>query len=145
VLTRRQLVIGLVASLAMTGPALARDFSSEVEAKLSSQGYEIESVARTLLGRVRILARNAEGEREIILNPRTGEILRDLWLTRGKSGQSMLLDDNGKSGKGNDNSGSGSGDDDDDDDEDNSGSGGGSGGNSGEGGSGGSGGGDDDD
>ncbi len=116
----------------MTGPAFARDFASEVEARLATEGYEIESVARTLLGRVRILARSTDGEREIILNPRTGEILRDVWLSRGNSGQSTLLDDDGNSGKGGGDEDKDE-DKDEDDGEDNSGSGGG-GGNSGHGG-----------
>ena len=107
-LTRRQLVIGLVVGTALTGPAWARDFASEIERRLTRQGYEIESVARTLLGRVRILARNADGEREIILNPRTGEILRDLWISGGRSGQSSILNDDDDDDR----------DDDDDDDED---------------------------
>lgn len=125
------MLAGLVAGAMLAGPAFAQDFASEIERRLLRQGYRIETVGRTLLGRVRILARNSEGEREIILNPRTGEILRDLWIARGSSGRPKLSGDDdgdgdhGNSGKGsgednsgNDNSGSDSGDGGDGDDGD---------------------------
>ncbi|MES2145971.1 MAG: hypothetical protein V4516_16855 [Pseudomonadota bacterium] len=106
-LTRRQMLAGLVAGATLAGgPALAQDYASEVERRLVRQGYRIEAVGRTLLGRVRILARNSEGEREIILNPRTGEILRDLWIARGSSDRPEVSGgddgdgDHGNSGKG---------------------------------------------
>lgn len=51
--------------------AIARD--------LSRQGYREIEVTRTWLGRIRIEAKSATGEREIVVNPRTGEILRDYW------------------------------------------------------------------
>ncbi len=84
-LNRRQFTVGLATLPALAGPAFAQDFAADLQASLEQDGFRIESVGRTLLGRVRILAQNASGEREIILNPRTGEILRDLWITRGKT------------------------------------------------------------
>jgi hypothetical protein len=140
-LTRRHFVIGLFAGVALARPAHAQDFAVEIESQLRRRGYRIEAVGRTLLGRVRILAENSEGQREIILNPRTGEILRDLWIARGKSGPSTLLEGNG----GRDNSGKGGGDDDDDDDDDVDDDNSGSGGNSGHGGGGSNSGGSEDD
>lgn len=48
-----------------------------VTASLMAQGYEVQLVHWTLLGRIRIVAVNATIRREIVINPNTGEILRD--------------------------------------------------------------------
>ena len=117
-LNRRQFLVGLAAVPILAGPARAQDFSAELQERLRREGFRIESVGRTLLGRVRILAQSGSGEREIILNPRTGEILRDLWLSGGRNGSS-----NGGSG-GTQGGGDDDDDDDDEDDDDNSGHGG---------------------
>ena len=122
------IVFGLTAGFAVS--ALAATFEDTVVAQLKSQGYQSITVERTLLGRVKIVGQISDGRREIILNPRTGEILRDLWLV--KSGGPVVP-------KIRDGSGHDGGDDGGEDpgDGDNSGegnSGGGGGGNSGEGG-----------
>ena len=54
-------------------PAVARS----VIADLQAQGYGEIEITRTFLGRLRIVAEGPLGEREIVLNPRTGVILRD--------------------------------------------------------------------
>ncbi len=46
--------------------------------QLTREGYERITISRTWLGRTRILAEKGEIEREIVLNSRTGEVLRDL-------------------------------------------------------------------
>lgn len=74
---RRAFLALLAASLA-TGPARAADPVAAIVGELERRGYTQISVSRTLLGRARILARGPQGRREIILNPATGEILRDL-------------------------------------------------------------------
>lgn len=132
----------LGAGLGAGAPAFAADYTDTVIAELQSQGYGRIETEVTWLGRVRIVARRDEGSREIILNPRTGEILRDLWLlSTGEAGRSLLIgggtddgiddgdidddwdgddddgDDDGDDDD-DDNSGSGSGSDDDDDDRD---------------------------
>ena len=108
-------VVGLGSIAAST--AAAAPFEDAVVAQLESQGYSSITVERTLLGRVKIIGQIDGGRREIILNPRTGEILRDLWSA--KSGKS----DGPKIQRSPDNSGSGGGtnggDDGDDDDDDN--------------------------
>lgn len=129
---RRQLLIGLAAvagtQLCAGGAALAAGFADEIVAQLRKQGFGNIVVERTWLGRIRILAERSDARREIILNPGTGEILRDLWLS--KSGTPVqgarISDDDDNDGA--DNSGQGGGgdsDDSEDDDEadDNSGSG----------------------
>lgn len=48
-----------------------------VTASLQAQGFEVTLVHWTLLGRIRIIAVSADIRREIVINPNTGEILRD--------------------------------------------------------------------
>ena len=49
---------------------------------LDMQGYEIVSESRTMLGRIRIVARNHLHEREIVISPTTGEVKRDVVTRR---------------------------------------------------------------
>lgn len=77
---RRVFLSALCASLACASAGYAASYEDAVVAQLRAQGYGKISTERTLLGRVRILARMGATSREIILNPRTGEILRDIVL-----------------------------------------------------------------
>ena len=53
-------------------------YAQEIVAQLQIMGYERFTIGRTLLGRIRIFAELPDDDsREIIVNPRTGEILRD--------------------------------------------------------------------
>lgn len=134
---RRAFLIGLVAGAAVVGPALAQGLVDDVVAQLKRQGFRSVVTERTLLGRVRIVASRGDGSREIIINPRTGEILRDLWTSKsGGKGKVEIIEER----SGSDRSDDDDDEDDDEDDEDDS-SGSGSGGSGG----GGSGGDDDDD
>jgi hypothetical protein len=121
---RRAFLLGVAAGLALAGPALAaRDHVADIVKALKAQGYRDINVARTLLGRTRITAKGKRGTREIIVNPATGEILRD--LRTGSGADDILGGDSGRgSGDGDDDT---SGDDDDDDggDDDDDGDGGG--------------------
>lgn len=65
-------------SCAMT-PAVAQTVEESILAQLSEQGFEQFDVRRTLLGRIRIVARGNGLIRELVFNPVTGEILRDYW------------------------------------------------------------------
>lgn len=58
-------------------PALGADLADGIVSQLRAQGFTSVDVSTTLLGRVRILAESGASRREIVLNPRTGEILRD--------------------------------------------------------------------
>ena len=137
---RRLFLSGLTTSLALvasTGSVLASSFSEDVVAQLVKLGFSDITAETTLLGRVRIVAKRSDGVREIVLNPRTGEVLRDTWLpTAGGTAPRTVLndidngedggDDNSGDNSGGDNSGSGSGNDDSKEDrDDNSGHGGG--------------------
>jgi hypothetical protein len=129
---RTPLHLATMLAVLLTGSAAFADFEQDIVRQLQDMGFSQVEVTRTLLGRVRITAAGADGTREIILNPNTGEILRDLWLRQeGGSSDRTLLD--GGEGRQDRSSGSGSsgGDDDDDDDDDSSDSNSGGSGNSG--------------
>ena len=63
------------------GGAFAAALQDQLIDQLKNQGFTEIRISRTLLGRVRIKAEGGGFEREIIFNPRTGEILRDFWET----------------------------------------------------------------
>jgi hypothetical protein len=50
----------------------------EMVAELTAAGFTYIEIHRTFLGRARLVAYSATEVREVILNPTTGEILRDL-------------------------------------------------------------------
>ncbi len=145
---RRRLFWVLAAAVIAGSAAAAQSLQDGLVRQLRGQGYETFDIGRTLLGRVRIVAEGREQRREIIFNPRTGEILRDYWqLLDGAEADGGGLISSGSGSSGSGSSGSGHDDDDDDDeddddenDDDDDGGSGGSGGSGGNGGSGGSGG-----
>lgn len=112
-----------VAMLVFTLGAPVASFADVVDdfrSALSQQGYSQVEVIRTLLGRTRIVATNEQGVRELVINPRTGEVLRDVWTTHsGKTLPPVLSDLNSLASQENGGSGgSGYRDDDGDDDDD---------------------------
>jgi hypothetical protein len=113
---RRIFVAAICVGLVSANVAMARDFADTIISQLRSQGYTEVTVTSTWLNRTRIFAQSDDAQREIILNPRTGEILRDLYIG-GDSG-SRIYDDGDNSGSGNSGHGNGGDDDDDDDDDD---------------------------
>lgn len=133
-MNRRQLLRGAMAlggaQVMAVLPAMAATFVEQIVAQLQAQGFQDIQVERTWLGRARIQAMRDGTSREIVVNPTTGEILRDLWLSQsGTEARKITIgDDNGghgdASGSGNDgsggggsgNSGHGGGDDDSGDD-----------------------------
>jgi hypothetical protein len=115
-LRRRDFLIGSAIGLATATSAAAQGFVDSIIAQLREQGFQTVLQERTLLGRVRITASRGGGKREIIVNPRTGEILRDLW-TPGAGGSPTIEIIDDKSGKG---GGGNTPDPDEDDDEDDS-------------------------
>ena len=138
------LAAGLLTLGPMVAPVMAQDIGDVLVAQLRDQGFAVQSLETTWLGRLRILATRGGGQREIIVNPRTGEILRDIFT--GHSGGATILDPVARNSGGTSGGGSGKGsvkgsdggsqdpDDSSDDDRDyNSGSGGSGGGSSGSG------------
>ena len=118
---RRRLAAAVLALLALGGPTHAASFAEDVIRQLQAQGFSEFDILTTLLGRTRIIATGANGRREIVLNPLTGEILRDLWLDR--DGDDEDDDDNRSGTSGGQGGSSGDDGDDDGDDGDRSGSG----------------------
>lgn len=57
--------------------ASAEAVAEAIVRQLRALGYSEVDVSRTILGRERIVARTKTRSREIVVNPRTGEILRD--------------------------------------------------------------------
>ena len=127
---RRRLIIGVlavgVAQALAALPALAATFVEQIVTQLQAQGFTEIEVETTWLGRALIQAQRADTRREIVLNPNTGEILRDLWGSKsGVESRKITIgddggDDNRGHGGGDDgggNSGSGGGDSDDDDED----------------------------
>ena len=119
---RRQLLTGILGAMGVQMltalPALSQTFVEQVITQLRAQGFQSIEVERTLLGRTRIAALRTDGSREIVLNPNTGEILRDLWTstsgrTSGRINIGSAAGEDSNSGPGgddhNDNSGHGSG------------------------------------
>lgn len=100
----RSAMTGLIlAGLSATASA-AQDNLNSVIRQLRAQGYSKVEVERTWLGRYRIEARGPAGEREIVLNERTGEVLRDYIDDEGDDHD----DDSGHGSSGSGTSGSGS-------------------------------------
>lgn len=62
-------------------PAAARTVEEQILENLAVQGYQIVEHGYTFLGRLRIVAENGIYHREIVVNPGTGEILRDYAIT----------------------------------------------------------------
>jgi hypothetical protein len=107
--------IGMVMTFwLLTAPmAFAQSYADQIVQQLSAQGFSDITVEITLLGRIRIKGHNGQGLREIIMNPHTGEILRDMWIDANGNAILPLL---AAPGRGED-SGSGSDDAEDDADE----------------------------
>lgn len=73
----RDLAIVVLTLLTLAGPARADALQDSLVAQLEAQGYSSVTTRYTLLGRLQILADSPDGVREIVINPKTGEILRD--------------------------------------------------------------------
>ena len=115
---RSFLLMTSAAGASVAFPAYA-DYVNSVRDQLRQQGYRQISVSSTMLGRTRIVAKSKTGTREIIMNPRTGEILRDLWSSaQGSSGPSIVGSDADDPDDGQDDARDDDGDDDRDDDSD---------------------------
>ncbi len=106
----RTLILTL-ALLALPGLASAESVQQSILAQLGQQGFATVTVSQTLLGRTRIVATSADYYREIVINPATGEILRDYWraLDGSAAGMPILIDPSSGGSANASSSGSGSG------------------------------------
>ncbi len=80
----KRLLLPLVIVAGLLAPPAAHAGATEdrIVAQLRDEGFTRIEISRTLLGRSRIVATGPEYEREIVLNPNTGVILRDFWIAR---------------------------------------------------------------
>lgn len=85
----------VTASLWCAGAGLATPGQDVVTASLRNQGFEVTLVHWTWLGRIRIIAVSDLIRREIVINPTTGEILRDYSQA---VAEAAPAEDNGQSG-----------------------------------------------
>lgn len=82
-MNRRALILAGLAAGFLGTAAIAQDFETIIVEQLKAAGFTEIRLTRTWLGRVRIVATNDSFRRELILNPRTNEVLRDLWVNVG--------------------------------------------------------------
>jgi hypothetical protein len=97
---RRRFIGQMIGAALLLGAGRARaEPVGDVVSALRGQGYRIKEVRKTLLGRVRIVAETEVVTREVVLDPRTGEIRRDLEqgtraeASRGRSAPDILESD----------------------------------------------------
>jgi hypothetical protein len=116
---RREFLTGLAVGAGIATPAMAQDYVASIVRQLKRQGFRAIVQERTLLGRIRIVASRKDGRREIIVNPKSGEILRDLWMpVAGGGGEVSMIGGDDRSDDDDDDDDGGGGDDGDDDDDD---------------------------
>ena len=117
-MTKRLIFILTLMLMPLMATAQTQTPQDRIIAQLDEQGYEIERLARTLLGRVRIVSTNGELMRETVFNPATGHILRDITRPVRDREDAQDYDDQGSSGSEEQGGGSQEQDDDSDDDDD---------------------------
>lgn len=121
-------------SIALTAAPAAeaktsREYYTEVYTDfLVDQGFYHIRISRTFLGRIRLVAESSDMVREMIINPYTGEVLRDvirplIGSVQASSGGSGVSPNRGTDDDDAHDDNSGSGSDDDEIEHDNSGSG----------------------
>lgn len=71
-------ILVLLAILAAGPLAAQTDVVEDITAELVAEGYVLLDRRNTLLGRTQIVVRLGDEVREIVIDPNTGEILRDL-------------------------------------------------------------------
>lgn len=111
-MNRRAFILSAAICAASCGaPVFAKTVADEVEADLVRKGYTITSSQRTFLGRIKINAAKGRKRREVVVDPASGEVLRDYSDISGEenSGTSSAASAGA--------SGNTAGDDEDDDDD----------------------------
>ena len=103
-------------AICLAAAVSAGPIEDSIERQLRAQGFDQITVTRTWLGRSRFVAQSDELYREIIVNPVTGEILRDYTRRQSGEGGLTLFAPGGESGSRR-NGGENDRDDDDDDDD----------------------------
>lgn len=73
----RKLLLAVTIFAGFTQASYAGTVEQQVISRLQAQGYQVLEQSYTFLGRLRIVAQNGSLQREIVVNPGTGEVLRD--------------------------------------------------------------------
>lgn len=70
----------LMLAVLLSGAAVhaAPDYAGQVARQLADQGYRQIEVRRSLLGKMIVTGTRPDQQREIVIDPRNGELLRDL-------------------------------------------------------------------
>ena len=107
---------GTTITYAAPGLAMRQNVQNMVE-ELTAAGFTYIEVRQTFMGRARFIAYSATKKREVVINPTTGEVLRDLSVdsagapqinaNAGGQGAGNNGNGNGNSGSNNGNSGNG--------------------------------------
>lgn len=109
----RRAFLNMLAGTMVVATSVAAFASDPVQAaiaRLQAEGFRKIAAERTFLGRVRITAERRGQSREVVLDPRSGEVLRDLTRVSDSDGSGKGRSGSGSSGSGSSgNSGSGSG------------------------------------
>jgi hypothetical protein len=115
-MNRRVFLLAAAGSLFLAPPVLAAASpEEEIARSLVGQGFAITSRHRTFLGRVRFTAVKGATQREVVVDPASGEILRDYSKRSGSPSAPVRAGNNdgrgaiGGSGGGGENSGGGEG------------------------------------
>ena len=80
-----KLLLAVLLSATTGSAGLAGTIEQQLLAALRDQGYVVVEQSYTFLGRLRVIAKNGDSLREIVVNPGTGEVLRDLSVMTGSS------------------------------------------------------------
>ena len=95
-----KLLMAMVLWVGMAPALVAATVEERLVAGLQEQGYTVLEKGYTFLGRLRIVAENDLIHREIVVNPGTGEILRDyaIYLSDMTPAQIQMTDTDSRSG-----------------------------------------------
>lgn len=89
---RSALLVSALAFVLLACGVQAQSLYASVKAQLRDQGYRDIETSQTLLGRARFEARKGDRVRVIVINPSTGEILRDLSRKAGAKERAGLVE-----------------------------------------------------
>jgi hypothetical protein len=76
----RRLILALIIALSPTWSS-AQALEEQIVAALQAQGFAVEAMNRTWLGRLRVVAQSDTYYRELVFDPATGAVLQDYVTT----------------------------------------------------------------